>query len=74
MHWQGGGGYGDPLRRDPAVVASDLRADKVSRTGAEEVYGVVFDADGAVDEAATTTRRAALRRTRAGLETEEVTA
>ena len=30
-HWQGGGGYGDPLRRDPAAVASDLRAHKVSR-------------------------------------------
>jgi N-methylhydantoinase B len=73
-HWQGGGGYGDPLRRAPAAVAADLRAHKVSRGGAEEVYGVVFDADGAVDEAATTTRRAALRRSRAGLDIEEVTA
>jgi N-methylhydantoinase B len=73
-HWQGGGGYGDPLLRAPAAVASDLRAHKVSQGGAEEVYGVVFGADGAVDEAATTTRRSALRRSRAGLDIEEVTA
>jgi N-methylhydantoinase B len=73
-HWQGGGGYGDPLLRAPAAVASDLRAHKVSQGGAEEVYGVVFGADGAVDEAATMTRRSALRRSRAGLDIKEVTA
>ncbi len=73
-HWQGGGGYGDPLRRDPAAVAADVAAHKVSAAGAHEVYGVVVDDRGAVDEDATTTRRAALRRSRAGLEAEEVTA
>jgi N-methylhydantoinase B len=25
MAWQGGGGYGDPLHRDPALVEADLR-------------------------------------------------
>jgi N-methylhydantoinase B len=73
-HWQGGGGYGDPLLRDPAAVAADVVAHKVSPRGAEEVYGVAFDEHGHVDEAATRDRRAALRRHRAGLENEEVPA
>lgn len=73
-HWQGGGGYGDPLRRDPAAVAADVVAHKVSPAGASDVYGVVLDDRGVVDDDATTTRRAALRRSRAGLETEEVPA
>jgi len=67
-HWQGGGGYGDPLRRDPAAVAGDALAHKVSRTGADEVYGVVLNERGKADEQATAHRRAALRRSRAGLE------
>ena len=33
MHWQGGGGYGDPLRRDPQAVAEDLREGKVTAAG-----------------------------------------
>ena len=73
-HWQGGGGYGDPLLRDPAAVAADVLAHKVSPQGAGEVYGVVLGADGLADLDATTTRRAALRRSRAGIETEELPA
>jgi N-methylhydantoinase B len=73
-HWQGGGGYGDPLLRDPAAVAADLVAHKVSRRGAEEIYGVALDEHGHVDEQGTRERRAALRRRRAGLESEEVPA
>jgi N-methylhydantoinase B len=69
-HWQGGGGYGDPLLRDPAAVARDVVAHKVSPLGAEEVYGVAFDDHGNVDEQATADRRAALRRRRAGLSEE----
>jgi N-methylhydantoinase B len=69
-HWQGGGGYGDPLLRDPAAVAADVVAHKVSRQGAEEVYGVVLDERGSADPGATTTRRKALRRSRAGLDEE----
>ena len=46
MHWQGGGGYGDPLLRDPAAVAHDLREQKVTERRARGVYGVVV-ADGA---------------------------
>ena len=51
MHWQGGGGYGDPLRRDPQAVAADLREGKVTAEAAADIYGVVTGAGGAVDEA-----------------------
>lgn len=72
--WQGGGGYGDPLLRDPAAIAEDIQAHKVSLRGAKEVYGVEIDANGRVDEVATVRCRAALRRRRAGLENGEVPA
>ena len=42
----GGGGYGDPLERDPALVLRDVRLDKVSPAHAETAYGVVLKADG----------------------------
>jgi N-methylhydantoinase B len=38
----GGGGYGDPLDRDPAAVLRDVRDEVVTQREAEEVYGVVF--------------------------------
>ncbi|OUC78075.1 hydantoinase B/oxoprolinase family protein [Gordonia lacunae] len=57
MHWQGGGGYGDPIRREPAAVAYDLANGKVTIEGARINYGVVFH-DGEVDEAATDSLRA----------------
>jgi N-methylhydantoinase B len=68
-HWQGGGGYGDPLLRDPAAVASDVLAHKVSPQAARDVYGVVLDGQGFPDTEATTRWRAGRRRLRAGLET-----
>jgi N-methylhydantoinase B len=49
----GGGGWGDPLERDPAAVARDVVDEKVSLEAARELYGVVVSADGAVDEEAT---------------------
>lgn len=50
----GGGGLGDPLQRDPQLVAHDLRDDYVTAVNAREAYGVVLDADGqSVDEPAT---------------------
>jgi len=64
-HWQGGGGYGDPLRRDPAQVAVDVASLRVSAAAADTIYGVVLDADGHVDTAATAQRRDALRKSRA---------
>ncbi|PYM17655.1 MAG: hydantoinase [Candidatus Rokuibacteriota bacterium] len=53
----GGGGSGDPLTRDPALVLRDLRLEKISATHAESVYGVVVR-DGVVDVEATRARRA----------------
>src|SRR4029077_8855573 len=38
----GGGGWGDPLARDPALVARDVRWGKVSRDCAAADYGVVI--------------------------------
>ncbi len=35
----GGGGYGPPAERDPALVARDVREGKVSERRAREVYG-----------------------------------
>jgi N-methylhydantoinase B len=42
----GGGGYGDPRRRDPAKVARDVARGYYSREEAERLFGVRFRADG----------------------------
>ena len=55
----GGGGYGDPFARDPALVARDLRYGLIEAAQAEAEYGVVLDARGEPDLAATAARRAA---------------
>ncbi|HYE91836.1 MAG TPA: hydantoinase B/oxoprolinase family protein [Terriglobales bacterium] len=60
MESAGGGGFGDPLARDPALVRADVEAGLVSSERAREGYGVVFTAAGAVDAAATGAHRAAL--------------
>lgn len=62
--WQGGGGYGDPLDRDPEKVTEDVTTDYVSEAEARETYGVVLDGEGGVDEAATADRREAIRERR----------
>jgi N-methylhydantoinase B len=67
-HWQGGGGYGDPLLRDPELVRRDVLAGKVTPGAGRDVYGVVTAADGSVDTDGTQDARALLRRERAGLE------
>ncbi len=54
----GGGGYGDPLTRDPDLVLNDVRQGKVSVAAANEAYGVVIE-NGAIEADAT----AALRKT-----------
>ncbi len=41
----GGGGYGDPLTRDAERVLDDVREGWVSRTRAQEIYGVVVAED-----------------------------
>ena len=57
-----GGGWGDPLDRDPQRVLEDVRTGFVSVAGALRDYGVVLD-EGArmVDVAATDSARAARR-------------
>jgi N-methylhydantoinase B len=60
VSWQGGGGFGDPLERDPARVVADIGEGYVTPAAAEAIYGVVLR-DGAPDAAATAAQRAKLR-------------
>lgn len=61
----GGGGYGDPLERDPQAVLADLAKDMVSQWAARNIYKVVYDADTLrLDEAATEALRAETRKQR----------
>src|SRR5581483_7637866 len=61
----GGGGYGDPLDRDPERVQRDVADGLVTVERAASDYGVMLD-DGKVDAAATVARRVALRAQRTG--------
>jgi N-methylhydantoinase B len=68
-HYGGGGGWGDPLDRDPATVLDDVLDEYVSERSAREDYGVVLTGsveavDLAVDEPATSALRAAMRAAR----------
>ncbi|MCZ8280415.1 MAG: hydantoinase B/oxoprolinase family protein [Acetobacteraceae bacterium] len=54
----GGGGYGDPFARDPALVARDVHYGLIEPGQAEAEYGVVLTAEGEVNMAATHRRRA----------------
>jgi N-methylhydantoinase B len=60
----GGGGWGDPLERDPEAVRSDVREELVSRDAAFAHYGVVLRDDLTLDEGATRQRRDRLRSAR----------
>jgi N-methylhydantoinase B len=68
----GGGGYGDPLERDPALVREDVADDYVSLARARKDYGVILhvvDTDLAeydIDHAATERERAHIRAQRRG--------
>lgn len=56
----GGGGWGDPLDRDAALVAKEIVQDLVTVRGARS-YGVVADDSGNVDEHATRALREKMR-------------
>ena len=58
LEMPGGGGYGDPLARDPAAVALDARDGLVSRAAARREYGVVLTASFRVNAEATAKLRA----------------
>ncbi len=55
----GGGGLGDPRRRDPARVLEDVRLGLVSREAAAAAYGVVLRDDLTLDVEATARARGA---------------
>jgi len=57
FHTAGSGGLGDPLERDPDVVAAGVRRGLVSESAAASEHGVVLAEDDTVDEAATEARR-----------------
>lgn len=59
----GGGGYGDPLKRDPQKVIGDVVEGYLSAGEALRRYGVVIDG-GAIDEDATRLKRAVLLESR----------
>ena len=57
----GGGGWGDPLERDAALVAADAAEGLISREAAHELYGVVLRRSMSLDESATQRLRDRLR-------------
>ncbi|MBI2179446.1 MAG: hydantoinase B/oxoprolinase family protein [Deltaproteobacteria bacterium] len=61
----GGGGYGDPIEREPDMVAKDVRRGIVSRRIAEKIHGVVLIRGSLVpDKIATLKRRQEIREER----------
>lgn len=61
----GGGGFGDPLRRAPALVLQDIEDGFVTPDGARQDYGVVLNAAGnAVEPDATARLRADIEKAR----------
>jgi len=73
MQSAGGGGFGDPLDRDPVRVQQDVRAGYVSSERARDGYGIVLTARAEVDVDATHVQRAALaaQRCRVPVEADE---
>jgi N-methylhydantoinase B len=59
LYTWGGGGWGDPYKRDPAKVAKEVERDLTTREGAKR-YGVVLNDDLTLDEKATEELRAGL--------------
>jgi N-methylhydantoinase B/oxoprolinase/acetone carboxylase alpha subunit len=60
----GGGGYGDPLERDPEAVMKDLRESVITEWVAANIYHVVHDEELVVDPEATEEKRKAEREAR----------
>jgi N-methylhydantoinase B len=59
----GGGGWGDPLERDVALVLDDIRSGLMTKERAEAIYGVVLAEGGKeVNYSATVARRASMRK------------
>jgi N-methylhydantoinase B len=60
----GGGGWGDPLERDAALVAEDVAEGLISQKAARELYGVALRGNMSLDEASTRRLRERLRSAR----------
>jgi N-methylhydantoinase B len=61
VRWSGGGGFGDPMKRDPAKVQHDLLHRNITPEAARAIFGAVLSDDGkTVDVAATEKNRAAI--------------
>lgn len=60
MRSSGGGGYGNPLRRDPDLVRRDVELGYISAERARSGYGVVLTKDKSVDFAGTDALRATM--------------
>jgi len=58
----GGGGWGEPLERDPERVRWDVLEEFVSQEAARDLYGVALREDLSVDQAATRELRRKLGR------------
>jgi N-methylhydantoinase B len=61
VEFNGSGGFGDPIRRDPQLVSLDVEEGRVSQAAALLHYGVVLDTANVVDEVATEETRARIR-------------
>ena len=64
VRWSGGGGFGDPLLRDPERIAHDLEHFNITPAAARDIFGAVLDADEQVDVAATAKNRDQIREAR----------
>lgn len=60
----GGGGFGDPIARDPKKVRQDVTLGLVSRRMAEAIYGVAIDEKGEIDYEDTLAKRKSIRMAR----------
>lgn len=67
VRWNGGGGYGDPISRDPNAVQVDVADGLVSEAVARDIYGVALKR-GALDDMATQDLRDDLRAARLSTE------
>jgi N-methylhydantoinase B len=68
FRWGAGGGYGDPLDRDPEAVLKDIRMNSISQKTAEVLYGVVLkQGEMAIDLEATREKRERIREERLAL-------
>jgi N-methylhydantoinase B len=61
IHTGSGGGFGPPTEREPDAVRRDVIQGYISRTHAENVYGVALDGSSQVDLVATGKKRGGIR-------------